>query len=358
MKKSHLLLIMIFIGLSLTLSACAVGPRVTGTPGVSIDGDQVFVSYGNFVRSIDASTGLPEWQFPEEANNRIMFYAKPYVTETHLYVGDVANNFYKLDKEGTPEWTFSAAKGFYIGQANVADGVVYAPNNDGNLYALDDVTGDLLWTFKTNHHIWAQPVVSDDTVFVASMDHFIYKVDKDGIQIWAKELVGAVVGTPVLSEDGKILFAGTTGKQVIALDTTTRDTKWEFDANGSLDSVWGDILLVDDVIIFSDSSGKIFALDAENATPKWQNEISGSVVGGVVAIPEGFALASISNEESLVRTFGLDGSTKWETTLNGEVFQAPVANDSLLVAGTINGSNLLYGYNLTGVQVWSYNPER
>jgi outer membrane protein assembly factor BamB len=118
------------------------------------------------------------------------------------------------------------------------------------------------------------------------------------------------------------------------------------------------MILVDDALIFSDSSGKIFALDSQMSTIKWQIEVPGAVVGGVVELPDGFAVVLLENETSLVKTFDFDGGAKWEASLSGEVFQAPVVNESLLVVGTLNGDNLLYAYNLTGVQVWSYNPER
>ena len=359
MKKSRLTLILTLTGLALVLSACASGVRVTGTPGLSISDDMVFVAYGNTVRGISTETGFGQWQFPEEVNNRIMFYAQPYVTDESIFVGDVANNFYKLDKAtGKLDWTFSDAKGFFLGKANGEDTVVYAPSNDGNLYALDAENGDMLWSFKTGHYIWAQPVLSDDAIFVASMDQSIYAIDRKGNQIWEQEQEGAVVGNPVLSDDGKLLFAGTTGKQVLALDAATGEQVWAFDANGSLESVWGNMILVDDVLIFSDSSGKIFALDSQMSTIKWQIGVPGAVVGGVVELPDGFAVVLLENETSLVKTFDFDGGAKWEASLSGEVFQAPVVNQSLLVVGTLNGDNLLYAYNLTGVQVWSYNPER
>jgi len=59
----------------------------------------------------------------------------------------------------------------------------------------------------------------------------------------------------------------------------------------------------------------------------------------------------------MLKTFNYDGSPKWEATIEGESFQAPVANDEILIAGLINGENLLYGFSLTGVQLWSTTPE-
>ena len=43
MKKTHRLLLMIFVSLTLTLSACVPGPRVTGAPGLALGEETAFL---------------------------------------------------------------------------------------------------------------------------------------------------------------------------------------------------------------------------------------------------------------------------------------------------------------------------
>lgn len=354
MKKSRILIISVFVALMLLLSACVPGPRVIGTPGVAISEDMVFVSYQNFVYALSTESGTVAWHYPEEPNNQVIFYAQPLVSGDYVYVGDLANNFHKLNiEDGSVEWTFSDAKSFYLGQAAVDDGFVYAPSNDGRLYALDS-DGNLLWSFKTGHYIWAQPQISDEAIFIGSMDHFVYAISKNGQELWSVEMEGGIVGSPQLSEDGSRLFVGSVGGQMVALDTQNGQVDWMFDADGDVMSIWGKALVTDGALYFADSAGQIFSLDTENGTPNWQTEFSGAVVGGITPIDDGFAL---STSNGLIKVFNFDGSPIWEATLDGESFQGPVANDDMLVVGTINGENLLYGFNLSGVQLWSETPE-
>lgn len=354
MKKSRRLLIFVFIALALLLGACVPGPRVVGTPGVTLSEEMVYVSYQNFVYGLDTDSGAVNWHYPEEANNQVVFYAQPEVSGDFVYVGDLANNFHKLNAEtGSAEWTFSGGKGFYMGQAAVEDGIVYAPSNDGNLYVLD-ADGRLMWSFQTGHYIWAQPQIGAEAVFIGSMDHFVYALNKNGQALWSYEMKGAVVGSPQLSEDGSKLFVSSIAGEMVALDTQTGQLQWAFDSDGDLESIWGKPLVMDGVLYFADSTGQLFALDVEDGTPIWHTEFAGSVVGGVTAIQDGLTLAT---SEGLLKAFNLDGSPKWEATLDGESFQEPVANQALLVAGTINGENLLYGFNLNGVQLWSTTPK-
>ena len=354
MKRTHYLVFAILLGLTIILSACVPGPRVTGTPGIDLSEEMVYVAYGNFVYGLNPENGSVTWNFPDEASNQVVFFAPPIYSEGNIYVGDLANNFHKLDAEnGEAEWTFTEAKGFFMGQAAVEDGMVYAPSNDGNLYALNE-NGNLLWTFETGHYIWAQPQISSNAVFIGSMDHSAYAVTKDGEEIWSQELSGAIIGSPVLSEDEAVLFVGSIGKEMVALDTSNGEIIWTFNAGGDLESVWGKAILVDGLLIFVDSTGQVFALDAETGDPEWQTDFSENVVGGLEAISDGFVLAT---EQGSIKAFDLDGSPLWEATLGGESFREPVTNGEYLAVGLIDGENLIYSLNMSGVQLWSTTPE-
>ncbi len=351
MKNSRIMLIAIFLGLTLILSACVPGPRVSGTPGIALSDEMVFIAYGNFIYGMDVTTGSVEWHYPEDVDNKIVFFAKPLVKGDYVYVGDLANDFHKIDiNTGKPEWTFSGASGYYIGQAAEADGIIYAPSNDGSLYAID-ANGDLVWDFETGHYIWAQPIIAEKTIYIGSMDHFVYAISQDGDELWSKEMTGAVASSPVLSEDSSVLYVGSISGQMVAMDPENGELIWSFDAE---DSIWGNALLIEDTLYFADSDGNLYALSSDAGEILWRVQVDGAVVGGLVAFEDGFLLAT---DEGIVQAFSLDGTPIWQTTPGGEIIQAPAVSDEYLVVGTINSDNLVYCFNLTGVQLWSTTPE-
>jgi outer membrane protein assembly factor BamB len=351
MKKYKLLILAITLGLTLILSACVPGPRVTGTPGISVSDEMAFVSYGNLVYSLDINSGAVEWSYPAEPSPQVVFYAPALVTESFVYVGDLANNFHKIDKEtGAVIWTYSGAGGFFIGKATEEDGIVYAPANDGKLYALDK-NGELLWTFETDRYIWAQPIIMDETIYVGSMDHFIYAISTDGEERWSVEMKGAIASAPAISEDGRTLFVSSLGKEMVALDTSNGASQWSFESN---ESIWGQSILIDENLFLADSAGNIHALDATNGEELWQEKVSSSVIGGLTVLDNGFVLAT---KEGLIKAYDFDGNSLWEATLDGETYQAPVTNGQVLIVGTIEGENLVYGFDIDGVQLWSTTPE-
>ena len=363
MKKYRILIIIAILAVAVILSGCVPGPRVTGSPGVAISDELVFVAYGNAIFAMNTSAKTVEWDFPDESNNRIVFTAQPLVAGDYVYVGDLANNFYKINIEtGNAEWTFTEAKGYYVGLAAEEDGIVYAPSNDGNVYAIGP-NGEEIWRFTTGHFVWAQPRINDDVIYVGSMDHFVYAVDKiSGEKIWEFEMGGAVISPPILNESGTILFAGSIGKEMVALDTTKDDIDdrviWSFNAGGELDSVWGNAILVDNTLYFADTSGKIFALDADSGEEIWPNpiEFSGTIIGGLAQLGDGFVFAT---EEGDIQGYRFDRSSmpEWNKNIEGEVFQAPVVTDEYLAVGAIGAENVLYLYDLDGNLIWSETPE-
>ncbi len=104
MKKTHLLLITLFIGLTLLMSACATGPRVTDAPGLAVDDTDVFVAYSTYIFSLDGANGSVNWAYPEKGSAAVVFYAPPLVTDDAIYIGDLANTFHKLDKTNGEEF--------------------------------------------------------------------------------------------------------------------------------------------------------------------------------------------------------------------------------------------------------------
>ena len=66
-------------------------------------------------------------------------------------------------------WRFEGI-GRSISTVAVADGIAYAADLSGRLYALDAAKGDLLWKHDTRGHIWGSPLVADGKVYLGNED--------------------------------------------------------------------------------------------------------------------------------------------------------------------------------------------
>lgn len=133
----------------------------------------------------------------------------PFYSDGYLYVGSFARALFKISTSGeiiaeydTHDWVW--------GSPVLIDGVLYAADLGGYVYALED-NGDSfepVWQARqvATRAIRATPVVSDDVIIVGSRDHNTYWIDRDtGTEIFRREMVGEVLADMLLLEPGETL---------------------------------------------------------------------------------------------------------------------------------------------------------
>ena len=123
------------------------GYGFTGLPSPAVaDGVVYFIG----PEAVNASTGALLWTFC------ICFQinASPAVANGVFYSGSLVNAvFYAIDTStGLPLWTYEAGPDrdyAFNSDPSVANGMVYASSDDGNLYALNASTGAFVWDYPS-----------------------------------------------------------------------------------------------------------------------------------------------------------------------------------------------------------------
>lgn len=352
---------------SFILAACGTQIASENWPGISANGDQVVVAYGNGVASVDIAARQLSWTFPEELSPALLFYAKPSVSDSRIVLGDYGAaggmfspratiTVYALGNSedgGTPAilWTRDdVATDRIIAPALQANGQVFVGTADNHLYALDAESGHLQWEFPTDHSVWAQPVYSGESVYVASLDNNVYALDPDsGEPQWQTTLGGSVAGHPVLSSDGDILYVPSFDRKLHALDAQSGDELWAADA---ANWVWGSPAVGDGIVYYADINGNVYAVSAETGEQQWTSTAGGAIQSallyddGVLFLTSG--QTSGEEEERRGEVMALDaveGDLLWRFETPVPVFSAPVlAADSVVVVyqdGPVSELNVL-----------------
>lgn len=105
------------------------------------------------------------------------------------------------------------------GKANKAGSVLAVDDNTiyfggwhgGNIYAVDAMTGEERWKFRTEEPC-NSPAIVDGVVYFTCEDKKLYAVDaKTGRRHWTIETKNIQVSNPVVA-DGTIYFIGDSGK--------------------------------------------------------------------------------------------------------------------------------------------------
>jgi len=140
-----------------------------------------------------------------------------------VYVSDVGGHVYKvLIAKGLPDPAFQFAPpvGPIHSSPALAGGRLYFGSDDGNLYAIDKLTGQLAWTFPTGGAILSSPAVATSDaqapiVVVGSDDGNVYFVRDDGTS--ATQLIRFPIGaqvrsSPAIGSDGTVYIGAEDGR--------------------------------------------------------------------------------------------------------------------------------------------------
>lgn len=358
MKKYYLPILIIIILASL-LSACSGGTGAASSwPGLSVDQDRAYLAYNQFVYAIDLKTGAQIWRFPgEKAESNVTFFAPPVVADGKVIVGSYTQSgnpsrLYSLDAEtGQIHAVFTESNNNYVAAVLVTENGIYAPNSDGNLYALDfDL--NLRWKYPTERAIWASPSTNEscDCIFVASMDHSLYAIDAlSGTLEWKTPDLGGALAAPPTFGSNNTLFLGTSDKQMLALNAQDGTSKWVYNTSGW---IWSGVSLQDGTLYFGDLEGYLYALDAETGAEKWTVKADGAILSKPLVHNNQIYYTT---ENTNVYTVDLNGNPSWRQDTTAKVYSPVVASDDLILVALTDNEAPLVAYDQNGQLRWTFS---
>lgn len=366
-------LLFLFILASLTLVSCGTGGSDTNWPGLSTDGENVYVAYGKHIVAYDVADQRQLWIFPQEAS-RASLYAAPAVNEDGRVVfGDygisggmfapkIITSIYAVENgTGSPPATNwmnnTSAHGKAVAPALQVGDKVYVGTTDSMLVALNATDGTELWRFEESEEaIWGQPVYRDGTVYITSVDGKLFAINaSNGEKKWEYALEGAIAGGVALNDD--LLYVVDFAAHVHALSVNTGEEQWQAVVD---DSTWATPIYADGAVYLTDISGNIYALNALNGDQLWRQtmpyplQTSPLVDDGVVYItggPEG------QDTEGMISAYAADsGELIWQKLTTSPLHTTPVAvGDAIITVKHASAVYSLVAFDVkTGTERWSY----
>ena len=374
--------ILLFILSAFVISACGTQVANNSWPGMVADGDLVYVAYGAGVLAVDVVQEEQVWSYPEEASSTLQFFAKPSVNDGRVILGDygasggffspgVVVAIYSLNEsEGnlSTNWVQDAIASDKIVAAPVqVEGLVFVGTADNLILALEEDSGEVAWQFEADHSIWSAPTYEDGILYVGSLDKNIYALDaQTGDLLWEQPLAGSVSGSVVVGEE--LIYVGSFDKQLHALDKATGEIQWEVPEDRTEDWIWASPVLAEDILVFADKKGNVFAVEAGTGRSIWDAQINGAVVGSPIVSNGTVFIASAGQlndgtEDNIRRgaliAFDLEtGDELWREETSSPIYSTPVfVNESVVVALAPGGDDLLIVFNQDdGDITWRYSP--
>ncbi len=269
--------------------------RIKGTPVVS-DGLVYAGSYDGHVYAIGEADHRIVWQYPAEAappnevaavppatgkDHRVVpasaaapapapkafSYARLLAAEGVVYAGNLDGGLYALDaKTGALRWRFATGDG--ITSSPLLDrGVLYFGSNDHRVYALSNLGASapsVGWTFQTGDQVNAGPILAGGTLFVGGTDHVFYALDAaTGKKLWSTQLAGPVFGRAAAYQNLVFVGAGAGDGTLYAFDQKTGHLFWKYDGGTKIQS---DLAIDGDRLYVVTGDGQLLAFQIHKTT--------------------------------------------------------------------------------------------
>lgn len=174
----------------------SMGP-LHSTPGR--EGDLVFVTGCDAIlRGIDLESGTEKLHMESGAYTA----ASPALVDGIAYYGTFNNEVLAVDLRNQKYlWRYEHPRRHFpfYSSAAVADGKVVVGGRDKMIHAIDQKTGEAVWTFRTGARVESSPVIAASRVFVGSADGRFYVLDlQSGEKLWEFEAGGPIVASPAI----------------------------------------------------------------------------------------------------------------------------------------------------------------
>lgn len=145
--------------------------------------------------------------------------------EDRLYFAAANQRLYSIDMlSGFQHYQLATPRGMTITPVIYGDNM-YIADHEGVVTAFDRLAYRKNWSFETEGPIFADLVVGDQYVLVASSDRSLYCLDrKNGKRLWRNRFETPLATTPAL-DHGRV-YVNVDGEGIVVLDVATGKTLW------------------------------------------------------------------------------------------------------------------------------------
>ena len=230
----------------------------------------------------------------------------------------------------------------------LADGILYTGSGDGVLYALNAETGEQIWSADGFGQLEATGAIAGDKIVTAGFSNLVQAMDQHtGGVLWSFRTDYFVQGSPLIVNERVILA---TDHKVYALNLESGQLIWET-ATGEEGAFMGPPAY-EDGVIYTTGGKLLLALNAETGEEIWRVEKPEMFLG--LAVANGSIY--VGNWDHYLYAFDQStGEEKWNFEVDGLFWSAPAVNANAIYAGN---TDFVYALNSqTGELLWSYQTD-
>lgn len=327
-----------------------LGSSIRSSPIFS--NDHIYVGCSDSVLyCINASNGAIVWRFKAKS----AVHSTPSLQDGKIFFTDKKNNLYALSQANGKEiwqknlgadlpypWGFD----YYQSSPTVHHNQVFVGSGNGSAYALNAVTGAIIWSYQTPSLIRSSPTFYNNTVYFGDLSGKVHAVNaKTGQPKWIFATVGDTINNELEGNDFKAVIASVAIKDTIAiiggrdgnlyaLHTITGKELWRYSYDGSW--VISSAAISDKTVVSATSDGRIVnALDLITGKELWKYKVPASVWASPVVVNS--TVAAACNDGFMYILDLHTGKEKSRQRIGDRFLSTPAYSDGVLFTGTDDG---------------------
>ena len=203
-----------------------------------LDGTLYAANVEGVLRAIDAKNGEVLWE--ETLDTMTTIHAAPLrAGQGRIVVADDRGRVRALRPgQGEAQFLWQQELEAPVYRTPAADEkTVYLPTTRGQLFALDAALGQIRWRYALDDATvrFTSPALSGTDLAVAGTDGVVRLLDAESGDVrWTYQAQEAITAPPLLTPD--VVYVGTMGKKLHALDRATGAPLWEEELRGRIKS--------------------------------------------------------------------------------------------------------------------------
>ncbi len=302
----------------------------------------------------DTTTSLAEqfevlWRFAagEPSFNYVVPKSAPIIDAERVYFGSDRGIFWALNKnDGAVAWKFEVGKhpkykGIFSSPA-LHGGTVYFGAYDGNVYALDAVTGERQWTNSDADWIGSSPALAPDLGLVFVGLEFglwrkrggIAALDmKTGRCVWKDISPALTHGSPLYIKEEEMVVIGSNDGVLRAYDAKGGKMLWQFASDGPIQARPA-YDAVNRQIVFSSTEAGLYIVTLTGIVRHTVRTVGGFYSNPLV---QGAVVYAASLDKTLYAIDLESGKIRWNFQTTGRIFASPTIADGSVWIGSNDG---------------------
>jgi eukaryotic-like serine/threonine-protein kinase len=240
---------------------------------------------GNYICAVDIQTRQQKWRSQHEFSIDTSIL----IVENLLFFGSKNGNVYALNSEtGEVIWQFQTIENTLVTSLAFDSGVIYCGSKNGMLYAIEARTGEQKW--KTYIGLlelpFSSPIVADKIIYIETKNSIFHAINSEtGAEIWQIQLKFKDALFKSREKDNLLLpflapaihngvaYIGGVFGYICAIDLQAQQQIWykktELTKFSGINLILNNLIIADEVV-YHWVPGTIEALDANTGQQLWQ----------------------------------------------------------------------------------------